>query len=375
MSWTTLSKPAVGDPTTKEFADAVVDNFAYLKSAADSQTASGGSAVVLNGSFEVDTDADLTPDSWSLTVYNSGAGGSGAIDTTASSHGGKSFKFVTPGTQGGGEIINSDYITCTPKRTYTISFQVKVSATGISNKVKLLYYDSALTYISEDTLYSSTTDTTSFLLKSGSKTPPSTARFMKIKLIGGDTGVATAGSSWFDDVAMKIAESSASMAIELHTSSTTWTCPDNVFTVKVRAWGGGGAGHNTASSGYGGGGGEYVEKVISVVPGTGYAIVVGAGGTSAGAGSNTTFNSTDVVAVGGGGGTGSSGGAGGTGGTGTLKISGEKGGNNYGGSASNGGGRAQAIGTTGTAGNAPGGGGSNGSSSAAGAAGWVVLEY
>lgn len=207
----------------------------------------------------------------------------------------------------------------------------------------------------------------------------------------------------------------------------TWTAPTGVTSVQAEVWGGGGAGGPGWSSigGDGGGGGAYSKKnVISVTPGTGYTVVVGAGGPSVAgngtgdgtAGGDSSFvNSATVFAKGGAGGIGgfSSAGTGGSptagglasGGVGDVKNNGGKGGGSGGGTtaggsggsggsggaggdavaatagtAGTGGGAAGQAGTTsaGLTGNSPGAGGSGGGSSlasGAGAPGQVILTY
>lgn len=80
---------------------------------------------------------------------------------------------------------------------------------------------------------------------------------------------------------------------DVYTSgSGTWVAPANVTAVLVECWGPGGNGYSTGSNPYagGGGGGAYASKIVTVVPGNGYAYSVGSPGNS------TTFNSTEVVA-------------------------------------------------------------------------------
>lgn len=90
------------------------------------------------------------------------------------------------------------------------------------------------------------------------------------------------------------------------TSSGTWTAPAGVTSATVEAWGGGGAGGGATGNpakGGGGAGGQYARKVVTVVPGNNYAVVIGAGGiggTGNGpAGGDSTFAATTVVAKGG----------------------------------------------------------------------------
>ncbi len=86
------------------------------------------------------------------------------------------------------------------------------------------------------------------------------------------------------------------------TTTTTWTCPDGVTTIYVDACAAGGGGGYSASgnigAGGGGGGQAVVRRVITVVPGTVYAITIGAPGTGGVSssvngtqGGNTTFGS------------------------------------------------------------------------------------
>ena len=65
------------------------------------------------------------------------------------------------------------------------------------------------------------------------------------------------------------------------TTSSTWTCPAGVTSVKVECWGAGGSGGGFSSSislsGGGGGGAYTVNNTVAVVPGTTYTITVGVG--------------------------------------------------------------------------------------------------
>jgi hypothetical protein len=73
--------------------------------------------------------------------------------------------------------------------------------------------------------------------------------------------------------------------------NATWTCPANVFSVQVEAWGAGGGGGGCADNftcAGGGAGGCYVRYTVTVTPGTVYNLTVGAGGAAGG-----TTTSTD----------------------------------------------------------------------------------
>ena len=208
-------------------------------------------------------------------------------------------------------------------------------------------------------------------------------------------------------------------------SSSTWTCPSNVTSIQVTAYGGGGGGGRGGSAnrngGGGGGGGAYTENLtVPVTPGVTYTITIGApgsGGTTGtpngGNGGQTTAtfdSSTTITANGGFGGlayvnaaTGGAGGAGGTrnGGTGgTGATNGSGGGGGCAGTTSNGGaGGAGGTTTGGTAGGGSAGtggagiitngnpgnaginyggggsGGTNASNGGAGAGGFMTITY
>jgi hypothetical protein len=118
------------------------------------------------------------------------------------------------------------------------------------------------------------------------------------------------------------------------TANGPFTVPAGVTSITVECWGGGGGGgnastNNTGNAG-GGGGGAYARSVLTVTPGTGYAVVVGLGGTAGINGGNSTFNINSVVAAGGSG-VAADANAGGAGGTvaasvGTIRYRGGNGG-------------------------------------------------
>lgn len=98
---------------------------------------------------------------------------------------------------------------------------------------------------------------------------------------------------------------------ETFTTSGTFTVPNGIYSVDVGCWGGGGGGGGSAKSktsnaGGGGGGGAYAKTTgIGVTSSGGYAVVVGSGGSggdvAAGSpGTNSSFATNLVIAVGGG---------------------------------------------------------------------------
>lgn len=103
-------------------------------------------------------------------------------------------------------------------------------------------------------------------------------------------------------------------------ASGMWTAPAGVTSVLIEAWGaggGGGGGSNAGAAGGGGGSGAYGRRVLAVVPGSTYRVVLGQGGeagapgTAGGPGSDTELQAVAgpvlLVARGGRGGAGAAG--------------------------------------------------------------------
>lgn len=84
---------------------------------------------------------------------------------------------------------------------------------------------------------------------------------------------------------------------EVITSTQTWTCPTGVTKVEVILCGGGGSGVYSGYNQMAGGSGSAYYAVLSVTPGTGYTITIGAGGAGSSSadqgndGSSSSFGS------------------------------------------------------------------------------------
>lgn len=84
--------------------------------------------------------------------------------------------------------------------------------------------------------------------------------------------------------------------------TTTWTTPAGVTKVRVTVVGGGGGGGSATTNGRSGGGGGGAGCGIgsfTVVPGTGYSVVVGSGGAATASGGSSSFGGV-ITATGGG---------------------------------------------------------------------------
>jgi hypothetical protein len=195
----------------------------------------GGGDGVPNGSFEIDSDADDIPDSWSRSLY---PGGSGGFETTNPAHGAKAYRFTHPGGAGnGGGYLESEYIEISELERYVLFFIHWASNAGMKNIVRVRYFDRGKVFLSSVDVYSSTNNPTSpTLFVSSSFAPPSTARYIKIQLIGGFTDTNVAGTAYFDRVSLS-KYSNACIAVnkvdntERETNSTSYVDTATQFTL------------------------------------------------------------------------------------------------------------------------------------------------
>ncbi|MFA5100531.1 MAG: hypothetical protein WC547_06595 [Candidatus Omnitrophota bacterium] len=186
---------ASGEPITASLMDKIQDNFSYLYGL----IGSAGQIGVPNGSFEIDSDADGVPDSWTKNLY---AGGTGGIYTTSPAHGAQSFYFTHPGGGGnGGGYLTSDYVECSPNLNHILSFILWSTAAGMKNKVQIQFYTKAKAENGAAVdLYSSTANPTSATVFNYGIKPTASSAYFKIILHGGVDDTDVAGTTYFDDI-------------------------------------------------------------------------------------------------------------------------------------------------------------------------------
>lgn len=188
----TAAQVAVDAPYTAELGQTIKDDLDYLYAQIAAPTD------VSNGGFETDSDADGVPDNWTATLYT---GGSGAFDTTTPYEGAQAYKFTHPGGAGnGGGYLESGYLTISEYVSPLVQFALKNSAAGTKVVCKLRYFTAGKVYISDEDIYSSVANPTTWTLKTLWGIPPATARYMKIRLIGGLDDTDVAGDVYFDAV-------------------------------------------------------------------------------------------------------------------------------------------------------------------------------
>lgn len=399
-----LPSITIGDPTKKSHYDAISTWITYLNSQLGIVNSAG--SILTNGSFETDSDSNGVPDGWTKTTQTGGSGeltGNGLTDTACNS-GNRAWKCTSPGGgSNGGCEMQSGFFEVSPLRPLAISWMWYSTAATTANKVEIDYYDASQTFVSPTiTVFSqSASNPSAWAPGFGLTTPPATARFAKITIIGCDSSSSTAGSTYWDGIVVTPID--FKRRIEFHGISTsarawTWKAPaTGVYRITCIGGGGAGAGATSSTRQPGGGSGQLARSVVTLTAGTGYAISVGGGGAgvsggSGSAGGDSTFASTVIIGKGGSGGAiGGSAGAGGTGGTGVILIDGCPGdAPDVGSKNGNGGdsvfGKAGGIGSASGAGGSPdsasAGAGGSGSSSvgvniagADGGAGLVIIEW
>lgn len=152
--------------------------------------------LISNASFETDTDADGTPDSWTLT---SETGANNAQDTSESTEGLASFRFTSTG-NGGGSLTTTNFFPVNGSDNLRVNFDIRATVAAVKNIVRVEWYDASEVFISNTDVYDSITNPTVFTSFDFQASPPVTARFAKLKLIGIDPSVLLSGSTYFDNI-------------------------------------------------------------------------------------------------------------------------------------------------------------------------------
>lgn len=161
-----------------------------------STTTAGGFNLILNGSFEDDTNSDGVPDDWDLTSYT---GATNALVTNDQKHGQRAMKFTSTGS-GGGYIDTTAYSECSTLTDLDVTFSIKSSVADVRNVVDLLFYDSSKAATSTVNVYDdSVTNPTDWLRISKRITPPNSG-FFKLRIYGCHSSDSTSGYTLYDDV-------------------------------------------------------------------------------------------------------------------------------------------------------------------------------
>jgi hypothetical protein len=191
-SFKAITIPAIGDPTKLSLITDSIANMEYLNTRVGS-----GNNGVYNGNMEQDTNADGIPDGWALTAYTGGA----VSTDTNSADGQAGLLFTSTDSNGGGEAVSDDYIPVNASSKYNLKWWTKSSAVDVSNKVTALYYDVNKDALDPADIWSEdTNNATDWTLYARTFTTDASARFMKVKLVGGVEGTNNGGNTFFDGV-------------------------------------------------------------------------------------------------------------------------------------------------------------------------------
>ncbi|MGI9251126.1 MAG: hypothetical protein ACR2PR_08010 [Pseudohongiellaceae bacterium] len=164
----------------------------------DGLGASESGNLISNGSFEDDTNADGTPDSWDLTSFTNS---NNARDTTESTEGGASFRFTGTDANGGGELQTTNFFPVNDADDLRVNFDIRSTVVNVQNICVVEWYDVSQVPISDSTIYDSTANPLTFTSQQLSVTPPANARFAKIEFTGiAAAGPVTIGSTYIDRV-------------------------------------------------------------------------------------------------------------------------------------------------------------------------------
>lgn len=274
-----------------------------------------------NGSFEFDLSG------WTSTPYT---GGTIAINTANDMDGAKCLAITsTVLANGGGDVVSSGFSPVTGGQNYPFHVTVKASAANVSSRAEVIWYDDAQAQISASQIFDRANTETAATSIKAAVVAPATARYCKVKLIGGVPAAGLAvGTINFDGVSIGDPNSSRSNR-QVFTASGTFTGRGMVFVRTLSGGGGGGTGGTGGFTGGGGGGGAYAEGWVNVTADV--TVTVGAGGAASSAGGTSSFGASISCTGGAAGGSGSGAsdgtpGAGGTASGGDVNVSGRKGG-------------------------------------------------
>jgi len=185
----------VDDAITQSLMQKIKDNFDFFNSSI------GGGQELINNSFDIDSEGDGAPDSWDISLY---PGGSSDLDATNAAHGAFALKFVHPGGGGnGGGFATSDYVPCNENYPFFVEFLHKCSQSGVKNQISIRYYTEAKIFISADSIYTETTNPTSWeIVVTSATTIPATAQYCKVVPLGGftDTDPGSSTDIFFDNI-------------------------------------------------------------------------------------------------------------------------------------------------------------------------------
>lgn len=178
------------------FAKTVQQNFEFLLAAVGTIDLHD----VQNGSFEIeDPDNPGSPLAWDISLY---PGGANSLNDLTPAHGALSLCFTHPGgASNGGGFGDSNFVPIQAVDEIWLHWLHWVTAAGMRVMTDIRYFDKDLVFISSENVYDSVSNPTSpFHTSIQVTTVPATARFVRVRLVGGEPTVDVAGNAYFDDI-------------------------------------------------------------------------------------------------------------------------------------------------------------------------------
>ena len=166
-------------------------------------TVTGNYNLITNGSMENDTNSDGTPDDFDLLEYTGSTNGRVTDDQV---HGAASMKFVSTG-NGGGRLTSTNFFEVNTDRDIHVSFMLKSSVVDVRNIAQILWFqaDQTASATTSTTIYDeAAANPTSWTIKRGYAAVPADAAFAKFRFFGCDSSDATSGTTWLDDVVIRV---------------------------------------------------------------------------------------------------------------------------------------------------------------------------
>jgi len=177
----------------------LIDETDNINPPVDTETSGGN--LIANGSFENQGNTTSDASGWTLTAQNDGT-----IEriTTDSYDGEASLKCTSQG-NGGGQADTKSFFAVSPGQPLGIKFLINSSVADIRNIVQIRYYDNTQSFLSSVNVYDEdASNPTSWTAKTFIQTPPSNARFAKLRIIGADKSDSTPGDVRFDGVRVSL---------------------------------------------------------------------------------------------------------------------------------------------------------------------------
>ena len=166
---------------------------------------------VQNGSFELeDPDNPGSPLAWDISLY---PGGANSLNDTTPAHGALSLCFTHPGgASNGGGFADSNFVPMQAVDELWLHWLHWADAAGMRVMTDIRYFDKDLVFISSETVYDSVSNPTSpFHASIQATTVPATARFIRVRLVGGEPTVDVAGNAYFDDMKVDFRQADATV--------------------------------------------------------------------------------------------------------------------------------------------------------------------